>query len=122
MIARTALLFGGELPAILATIGIDDGHRDSVLEALQRARDERSVCPRAGIRDVQVISARFRLESGIWIVLNPVAKRRLLPVKRAVLAGCLVRIGSPLAIDEHVHTAHKVLEPERDSLTPVSPA
>lgn len=33
MIARTALLFGGELPAILATIGIDDGHRDSVLEA-----------------------------------------------------------------------------------------
>ncbi len=47
-----------ESPAFGAHVSVDRGNRDDVLEALQATKDQGSVCPGAGPRDVQVITIR----------------------------------------------------------------
>lgn len=52
---RLALLH--EAPAALGEVPVHDGEADDVLEALEPARNERAVRPRARVADVEVVAA-----------------------------------------------------------------
>ena len=73
VLERLPIFIGKHPPAVLV-VGIlrprplphghDDRHAYRFLEALEGARQEGAVGPRAGVRDVEVVSARFGRELG----------------------------------------------------------
>ena len=76
-------------PAFAQHIGVYDRHADVILQPLQLAEDQRAMCPRAGIADIEVIAARFCLEpavaagAGAAVGGHPVAKLRCGALKLA---------------------------------------
>ena len=97
---------GAELPTLVAHDGLDDIHRNDVLEALQFAEDHGAMRPRAGERDVKMIAparrrkAAFAARPGAAVRRHPVAELRLAALETP--AGCLgvVKPGVPDAVDE----------------------
>ena len=56
-------LLGKKGPAVRAHEMMHDGHGNDRFELLQDAEDQRAVSPRAGVGDIEVIAAGFRLEA-----------------------------------------------------------
>src|SRR5690606_10763532 len=54
-----------ERPAMLAHEVVHDIDRDHVLELLQLADDQSAMRPRAGERDIEMVAARFGLETAL---------------------------------------------------------
>ena len=59
------VLAAAEAPAAGVADRVDDGNTDRAVEPLEQPSDQRSVRPRTGVADVEVISARDRLDLGL---------------------------------------------------------
>src|SRR6516225_12155799 len=86
-------------------------HRDGdhVLKPFQRAHDQRTVRPRAGETDVEVVAPRFGLETaytaraGATVGSNPVAEGRILAHEAATGRLGVVPDVAPLTFDQQSH-------------------
>ena len=76
----------GDRPAALVALGVDDRHRDRVLEALEVPVDDRAVRPRARGRDVEVVAPGLGLVAGAAVGGDEVAEARIPAPERAVVA------------------------------------
>jgi len=111
---RCTLLLGRELPAVVVAVGVDDVDADSILQPLQRARNnERPVGPRARVGDVEVVPAGLWLEAGVRVVLDEIAERRRPAFELTILVSVLSGVCAPLAVDEHVHVTRQGLGREK---------
>mmetsp|Transcript_14948 Transcript_14948/g.41415 ORF Transcript_14948/g.41415 Transcript_14948/m.41415 type:complete len:327 (+) Transcript_14948:101-1081(+) len=79
MVIGSSLLPGGEH-------GRD---ADVVLQSLQSAHDHRAMRPRAGVRDVQVVSSRFGWQIGVFA--DPVAPHRITTLEFTLFARLVQR-------------------------------
>src|SRR5690606_2243899 len=75
-------VFLQEGPAILAHEVMDDRHRNHVLQLLQLAEDECSMRPRAGKRNVKVVSPGLSLEAAAATVCRLAGFRHKIPELR----------------------------------------
>ena len=81
-------------PAALVALGVDDRHRDDVLEPLEEAVDDRAVRPRARGGDIQVVAAGLGRVVRAPVRPDPVAEERVLALERAVVRLLVREIGS----------------------------
>lgn len=72
VIGGGGLVRGGEAPAALAEVPVDDGEGDEVLEALELAGDQGAVGPGAGIGNIEVVAALLGGELGGGVPRDPV--------------------------------------------------
>ncbi len=98
-----------EPPALRGQLGLDDGQRNDVFQALERACHQRSRCPGANQRDIEMIAVRFGLKpalaggAGLAIRCHPVAEAGRLPHERTFAIARLYRlpVSNPVSVDEH---------------------
>ncbi len=93
-----------ERPALLTDAGHRIGDADRAFELLDRAVDEGAMRPRAVMRDVEVIAAGLRLETGRAVGGDAVAEAAVDALELAVLR-VLDRqfLVAPLAVDQNAH-------------------
>src|SRR5947209_5353307 len=97
---------GAELPALVAHHRLDDIHRDDALEALELAKHDRAMRPRAGKRDVEVIAparsgkSPFAARSRAAVRRHPVAEFRLAALEASAACLGVVKAGVPDTIDQ----------------------
>src|SRR6266478_7028312 len=83
--------------------------RDHILKPFQRAHDQRTVSPRAGETDVEMVAPRFDLETayaaraGATVGSNPVAEGRILAHEAATGRLGVVPDVAPLTFDQQSH-------------------
>src|SRR5262249_58910504 len=77
---------------------------DRALELLERAVDQGAVRPRAGMRDVEMVARRLRLEAGGAVRRDAVAEAAVGALELAGLAGLLRQLlVAPDAVDQYAH-------------------
>src|SRR5262249_11714149 len=95
-----------EGPALLPQSGDRIGDRDRAFELLDRAIDQRAMCPWAAIRDVEVIAPRFGLEPGRPIRRDAVPEAAVRALELAAGAGFLRQLAvAPRTFDQNAHYA-----------------
>src|SRR5581483_1934137 len=92
---------------------------DRVLESHQHAGDDRSVSPRTGPRNVQVITTGLHRELGRRVAGYPAAKLTFLAAERAVRQLPIQRLDRPARVTHQPHLSDRS-ERGRPSLTSVA--
>ena len=109
VVHRIRSLGVNKCPAEFAHEPVDDGYRDHVLKTLQGAEDERTMCPWAGVGDIQVITSGFGLEAGraVWprraVRGDPVPEFSVRADESALVDRLVVVAIVPLSVDQKSH-------------------
>src|SRR5947207_11102396 len=82
------------------------GDGDRIVELLERAIDQRAVCPRTAVRDVEVIAPGLGLEAGRAVRRDAVAEAAVGAAELAAGASFLGKLAvPPRAVDDNAHYA-----------------
>src|SRR5690606_8930654 len=108
---------GIERPAMLAHIGMDDGHADHLLQAFQGAHDQCAVRPRTGKGYIQVIAPGFGAESaaaawpGATVGRDPVPEPGVAANEAAAGATGVVPLIMPFSVYQKSHVVSLLMRP-----------
>jgi len=114
-----------ERPSALIAQGVDDGHADRFLEALECAQDDGAVRPGTGERDVKMITTALGLVRRGAVALHPIAERIFLALELAglgLLVGKLCHRSDVVDVEMIYRGSGPIYSSKRISFVPTKPS